>query len=70
MLKVLEVLRKKCGTSDTLSTTYTWTGLGLNLDLCSEEAGDKPLEQWHSFVISCVVQNVVSSCAWIWKHMG
>jgi len=32
-----EVLGEKCGTSDTWPTTNpTWTGLGLNLDLCSE----------------------------------
>jgi len=39
-----EVLREKCGTSDTLSSTdCTWTGLGLNLDLCNERLVTNPL---------------------------
>jgi len=39
-----EVLGEKCGISDTLSTTnHTWTGLGLNLDLCSERLVTNPL---------------------------
>jgi hypothetical protein len=40
----IEALGEKCGTSDTLSTTNpAWTGLRLNLDLCSERLVTNPL---------------------------
>jgi len=70
-----EVLGEKCGTSDTLSATNPpWTGLGLNLDFCSERLVANHLSHdtalWLvvlSRMLSAVVPGFGITCRLGWK---